>query len=78
MLKNDIYAIYTEDDERHGSIKELYTSFDEAKKDRFKYSNWFCSIGDVWIKQYKTNGRFRCIHSWHISSDGTITCEYDF
>lgn len=78
MLNNDIYAIYTEDDERRGSIKELYPSFDEAKNNRFKYSNWFTQDGDVWIKLYKANGKFRCTHSWHILPDGTIDCEYSF
>ena len=78
MLNNDIYAIYTEDDERRGSIKELYSSFDEAKNDRFKYHNWFCENGDVWIKLYKANSRFRCTHSWRILPDGTIDCEYSF
>ena len=31
MLNKDIYAIYTEDDEYKGSIKELYSSFEEVK-----------------------------------------------
>lgn len=78
MLNNDIYAIYTEDDERKGSIKELYSSFDEAKNDRFKYNNWFREKGDVWIRLYKANSKFRCTHYWHILSDGTIDSDICF
>ena len=78
MLNNDIYAIYTEDDERRGSVKELYSSFDEAKNDRFKYSNWFTNRGDVWIKLYRANSEFHCTHSWHVLPDGSIQSEYSF
>lgn len=31
MLKEDVYAISTENDERTASVKELYTSFEEAQ-----------------------------------------------
>lgn len=78
MLDRDIYAIYTEDDEWNGSIKELYLSFDEAKNDRFKYHNWFCENGDVWIKLYKANSKFRCIHTWHILPNGSVDRDYLF
>lgn len=78
MLNNDIYAIYTENDECTGSIKELYYSFEEAKADRYKYANWYRSNGDVWIKLYKAENAFKCIHSWHILPNGEINSEYNF
>lgn len=78
MLNNDIYAIFTEDDERKGSIKELYYSFEEAKADRYKYANWFCSKGDIWIRLYKAENAFKCSYSWHILPDGSITSVYNF
>ena len=52
MLNKDIYAIFTNNDERSGSVKELYSSFDEAKADRFKYANWCCPKGDIWIELF--------------------------
>ncbi len=78
MLNKDVYAIYTSDDEYSGSVKELYDSFEEAKKDRHKYANWFCPKGDVRIKLFKANAPFRCCHTWRIRPDGTIECEFDF
>ena len=78
MLNNDIYAIYTDNSEYNGSVKELYASFDEAMKDRFKYANWFMEYGDVWILLYKGGDVFSSSHSWHIRPDGTVESEYDF
>ena len=78
MLNNDIYAIYTDNSEYNGSVKELYASFDEAMNDRFKYANWFMEYGDVWILLYKGGDRFSSSHSWHIRPDGTVESEYDF
>lgn len=78
MLNSDVYAIYTEDNERNGSIKELYPSFKDAKNDRFKYANWFMEYGDIWIQLYKSGSAFCCSHSWHILPDGTISSEYNF
>lgn len=54
MLKFDIYAIETDNDERSRSIKELFTSFDDAMNARYKYANWFCQkemFGLIFIKQ---------------------------
>ena len=78
MLKNDIYAIYTDDSERTGSIKELFYSFDDAMEARCHYANWFRDEGDVWIQLYKANTNFSCSHSWHINKNGSIVSEYDF
>lgn len=78
MLDRDIYAIYTDDNEYGGTVKELYQSFDEAKNDRFKYSNWFRDNGDVWIRLYSANGGFKCSHSWHILPNGRVVSEYPF
>lgn len=78
MLNKDIYAIFTNNDERSGSVKELYSSFEEAKADRFKYANWFCPKGDVWIELYKAGNPFYSFHEWHILPDGSIASEYNF
>lgn len=78
MLKNDIYAIYTNDDDRRGSIKELFYSFNDAMEARYCYANWYCEKGDIWIKQYKANTKFSCSHSWHINKNGNIISEYNF
>lgn len=78
MLNKDVYAIYTDNDERRGSVKELFFSFDEAMEARYKYANWFCPKGYVSIKLYKANSPFRCSHTWHINPEGEITEEYDF
>lgn len=78
MLNKDVYAIYTEDDERRGSVKELFSSFEEAMEARYKYANWFRPKGDVWIELFKANDPFRSSHSWNINPEGKITAEYDF
>lgn len=78
MLKQDIYAIYTNDDESRGSIKELFTSFKKAMQARFKYANWYCYKGDVWIYLYKGNSPFNCSHRWRINPNGEIQEEYNF
>lgn len=78
MLNFDLYAIYTEDNECRGSIKEFFTSFDEAKENRFKYANWFCPKGDVWIYRYDANDTFRDSHTWRIDENGDIIIEFDW
>lgn len=78
MLNKDIYAIFTNDDERGGSVKELYSSFDKAKADRFKYANWCCSKGDIWIELFEAGKPFRSSHSWHMFPDGSIVNEYNY
>lgn len=78
MLKQDIYAIYTKNSEFGGSIKELFTSFKEAMQARFKYANWFCDKGDIWIYLYKGNSPFNCSHRWRINPNGAIQEEYNF
>ena len=78
MLKFDIYAIETDDDERSRSIKELFTSFDNAMNARYKYANWFCPRGNVWINLYKANYPFKCAHTWHIDENGKIISEYKY
>lgn len=78
MLNFDIYAIETEDDERSSNIKELFTSFDDAMNARYKYANWFCSKGNVWINLYKANCPFKCVCTWHINEKGEIISEYKY
>ena len=75
MLKNDIYAIYTENDERKGSIKELFSSFEDAMEARCHYANWYREKGDIWIQEYKANTKFSCSRSWHIDKNGNIISE---
>ncbi len=78
MLSKDIYAIYTDDDERSGSIKELYDSFEEAKRDRYKYANWYRPKGDIRINLFKANSPFKSSHTWYINPEGKVTVEYNF
>ena len=78
MLKFDIYAIETDNDERSRSIKELFTSFDDAMNARYKYANWFCPKGNVWINLYKANCPFKCAYKWHIDEKGKIISEYKY
>ena len=78
MLSKDIYAIYTDNDERSRSIKELFFSFEEAMEARYKYANWCSPKGDVWIKLYEANSPFKSSHSWHINPEGKVTSEYNF
>ena len=77
MLNFDIYAIYTDDNERNGSIKEFFHSFEEAKENRFKYANWFCPKGNVWIVKYKAGSVDPC-YEWLIDENGDIKLEYDW
>lgn len=72
MLKQDIYAIYTEDDERRGSIKELFSSFEEAMEARCKYANFFRPKGDVWIYTYDAYKPFYPSYSCHVCVNGEI------
>ena len=76
MLNFDLYAIYTEDNERNGSIKEFFTSFNEAKANRFKYANWFCPKGDVWINRYDAG--FHESYSCRINENGDIVSEFNW
>lgn len=78
MLSKDIYAIYTSDDERSGSIKELFFSFEDAKRARYKYANWYCPKGNISIKLFKADSPFRSSHTWYINPEGKITTEYNF
>lgn len=41
MLNSDLYAIYTEKSEYRGTVDELFSSFEEAMANRFKYANWW-------------------------------------
>ena len=78
MLNFDIYAIETEDDERSSSIKELFTSFEDAMKNRFKYSNWYCDDGDVYIHLYKKERPFFPSIERHVGSDGHLIEEIEW
>jgi len=73
MLKQDIYAIYTEDNER-GSIKELFSSFEEAMEARYKYA----TKGDVWIYIYDAYKPFYPSYSCHVCANGEIDDVYEF
>ena len=77
MLKNDLYAICTTMDERRRDIREYFDSFEDAMQNRFKYGNWCCDKGDVYIYCYKANTANECEH-WYIYADGTIGEHYNF
>lgn len=72
MLNKDIYAIYTTSDEFKGHVRELFDSFEDAMKNRFKYSNWYCDDGDVYIHLYKKERPFSPSIEWRIGSDGHL------
>ena len=72
MLNKDIYAIYTTYNESRGVIEELFDSLEDAMKNRFKYANWYCNAGDVYIKLYKKGRPFLPSIEWHIGSDGHL------
>jgi len=76
VLGCDIYAIYTEDNERNGSVKELFLFFEEAMQNRMKYANWYCPNGDVWIYKYKAGSIFSPSEEWHIDQHGKIINHY--
>ena len=78
MLKFDIYAIETENDERSSSVKELFPSFKDAMNARYNYANWFSPKGNVWINLYKANHPFKCAYTWHIDESGKIISEYKY
>jgi hypothetical protein len=74
MLNFDLYAIYTD---KSNNVCEYFLSFNEAMKNRFKYANWLCKPGDVYIYCYhKDNPKSR--EHWHILSDGTIDKHFNF
>lgn len=76
MLNKDIYAIYTTTDEFRGHVRELFDSFNDAMNNRFKYSNWYCDLGDVYIHLYEKNQTFIVPSiKWHVTSDGKISLE---
>lgn len=75
MLDFEIYSIYTEDDERRGSDKEYFHSYNDAYAARMNYANWYRPNGDVWIRHYDKTG-CHCIEEWHIDHDGGIIRHY--
>lgn len=78
MLNKDIYAIYTTSDEFRGSVRELFNTFDDAMNSRFKYSNWYCDAGDVYIQLYKKERPYFPSIEWHIGSDGHLIEEMEW
>lgn len=78
MLNRDIYAIYTTSDEFRGNIRELFDSLEDAMKNRFKYANWYCDTGDVYIQLYKKERPFSPSIEWHIDSDGHLIEEIEW
>ena len=78
MLNFDLYAIYIENITYTG-IKELFTTFEEAKancfNDKYKY---FFDLGKVWIKKYKANTIFRPCYEWRFTKDGKLIEEYEW
>ena len=75
MLDFDLYAIYTDKNERDGSIDELFVSFEDAMNNRMKYANWYCNKGDIWIRKISRE-KFSVVEEWHINDDGTISNHY--
>ena len=47
-------------------------------KNRFKYSNWYCDDGDVYIHLYKKEHPFFPSIEWHIGSDGHLIKEMEW
>lgn len=78
MLNFDLYAIYTDKNERNGSIDEFFTSFEEAMQNRMKYANWWCPRGNVWIKKIPAQSKYRTSEEWLINADGTIASHYNW
>lgn len=78
MLNFDLYAIETMDDERQSSIKEFFTSFEEAKENRFKYAHWCYPKGYVAIAKYNANNSLLRSHTWYLNPEGNILEEYNF
>ena len=77
----EFYAIFTYDgdDVFSGSIKETFTTFEEAKKNAYKYAHYGHEKGDVLIKKYKLNNAFSAhqCHEWHIKNNNIVS-EYDW
>lgn len=71
MLNSDLYTIYTEKSEYRGTVDELFSSFEEAMANRFKYANWWRPSGDVWIYKYAAGSTGTCpSEEWHVREDG--------
>ncbi len=77
LNRPDFYAISVEVNERNSREVEYFETFEEAKKNRMRYANWWCPNGDVWILH--KNGCTLCtVESWHIDSNGTVVSHYNF
>lgn len=77
----EFYGIYVYDgnDVFSGSIKEIFATFEEAKRNTYKYSHYGHEKGDVLIRRYKLNNTFsaRPCHEWHIKNN-KIVSEYSW
>lgn len=65
MLNFDLYAIETHY-ENDSEIKEYFTSFEDAVKNRFKYANFYRPNGCVNIIKFEANKRHRVTEDWCI------------
>lgn len=73
------YAINCETGETSSIDKEYFDTFQDAMNNRFKYANWWCNSGDVWIKEYIMGGNNltrKVTNEWHIGTDGRIISHY--
>lgn len=77
----EFYGIYVYDGEDvfSGNIKEFFATFEEAKKNTYKYAHYGHEKGDVLIRKYKLNNAFsvRLCHEWHIKNNNVVS-EYSW
>lgn len=72
MLNFDLYAIETHY-ENDSEIKEYFTSFEDAVKNRFKYANFYRPNGCVNIIKFEANKRHRVTEDWRIDMNSKYT-----
>lgn len=76
MLDFDLFSIFVTTDERNGKDVELFKTFDEAKLARWKYGNWMCGKGDVYIRRFAAGRVSIAKETWHVCEDGHIDFHY--
>lgn len=72
MLNFDLYAIETYGD-YDSEIKEYFTSFEDAVKNRFKYASFYRPNGCVGIIKFEANKRYHIAESWRIDMNSKYT-----
>lgn len=77
MVKLNLYAIVVDDEDGMLEIKDLFETFEECLENRFKYANWGCDYGNIWIQKIPGGKNFNASDEWHIIPDGTITTHFE-